>query len=170
MSQNRHSCHIMSSDIWYGIKFPYIFKNAKATHKLGQMVSIIHYSPQILPLWTGTGTEISNVEWKPFTKWCPHITNGEKRVTDGKRTEIKWTVSRKERGKKSIASKERIYLNHSGPFPIVFFLLPPSTPLFSLPVLYSSSGAVFPPLLSFYPCLFLPLWCPSVSLWLVVWV
>lgn len=58
------------------------------------------------------------------------------------------------KGEKSIASKERIYLYHSGPFPIVFFLLPPSTPLFSLPVLYSSSGAVFPPLLSLFSPVF----------------
>lgn len=64
--------------------------------------------------------------------------------------------------KKSRAAKEQIHLNHSGPFPIVFFsfsLHPP--PFFSLPVLYSSSGAIFPPLLSLLSSLF---FCPSVSL------
>lgn len=57
-------------------------------------------------------------------------------------------------GEKSIASKERIYLNHSGPFPIVFFLLPPSTPPFLLTRIIFLFRCSLPPSSLFFPLSF----------------
>lgn len=74
---------------------------------------------------------------------CSHDVIKNKSATNWNNSTIKT------RRKKSGAAKQ-IYFYHSGPFPIVFLRLSPSIhPLFSLPVLYSSSGAVFPPLHSF---------------------
>ena len=79
-----------------------------------------------------------------------------------------WIVNRKEGGKKKTA-KERIYLNHSGPFPIVFSLLPPSAPFspypYNIPPQVQSSPLS---LRSLFSTVFLPLWCPSVGSCLVV--
>lgn len=72
------------------------------------------------------------------------------------------------RGSRSGKNPEQICFTHSGPFFIVFLPLPPS----SLPVLYPSSGATFPPLL--LSCLYFSLFfssllfffpLPSASLW-----
>lgn len=59
------------------------------------------------------------------------------------------------KGGKSIASKERIYLNHFGPFPIVFFLLPPPPPPFLLTrIIFLFRCSLPPSSLSFSPVFF----------------
>lgn len=137
-----------------------------------QMVRFIHHGPQILPLRASITTEISNVKWN---KHCSHTDIYEMMMHayDWKRNVSQMAkeskrVNCQQGEKKSRAAKEQIHLNHSGPFPIVFFsfsLHPP--PFFSLPVLYSSSGAIFPPLLSLLSSLF---FCPlCVPLSACVW-
>lgn len=81
---------------------------------------------------------------------------GNKRVTDGK--EIGWDGL--STGKKNRTAKERMYLNHSGPFPIVFFLLPPSTPFSPYPYyipLQVQSSPLFLLFFSVFFCLSVPL-------------
>lgn len=58
--------------------------------------------------------------------------------------------------KKNRTAKERMYLNHSGPFPIVFFLLPPSTPFSPYPYyipLQVQSSPLFSLFFSVFFCL-----------------
>lgn len=131
--------------------------------KLGQTIRYIDHGPQILSLRPRITTEISNVEWNkrciPMSKkWWVNIHMTEENVPQ---MENKSSQMDCQQGKKnSRAAKERIYLNHSGPFPIVFFLLPPSTPFppypFYIPLQVQSS-----PLFSLF---FLPFSCLSVSL------
>lgn len=72
-------------------------------------------------------------------------------------------------GKKKHSSKEANPLEPFWTFPRCLFPSPSIHPLSSLPVLYSTSGAIFPPLLCLFFCPFFPAFlCPLVSLRLVV--
>lgn len=118
-----------------------------------------HYDPQILPL----STEISNVALNKHRSQTDIYEMMNKYSYDchrWKRNQVRRIVN----GGGNQSSKEANLFEPFWTFPYCLFPSPSIRPLFSLPVLYSSSGAIFPPLLS----LFLPLCVPSVSLCLVV--
>lgn len=150
----------------------YIFYQMQRTHvnwaKWSDLFTMAH---RLSHYEHETTTETSNVE---RNKHCSHTDIYEtmntyaydwkiKCVTDGKGIRQDGLSTG---GEKSRAAKERIYLNHSGPFPIVFLLLPPSTPFSPYPY-YIPLQVQSSPLFSLlFSLLFLPLCAP---LWASVW-
>ena len=143
------------------------FHPLKKQCDLGQMVRFVHRGPQSLPPRARITTKISNVERNKHCSRTDIYEIMNKSAYSRNKNSHRWKENQVKQLKKK-AENRQIYLNHSGPFPNCPFPSPSIQPLFSLPVLYSSSGAIFPPLLS--PLFSLPSFCLSrVSLWAYVW-
>lgn len=143
-----------------------IISNVNKTCQLGQMIRFIHHGLQILPLWARITTQISHAEWN---KHCSHTDKYE--IMNIYSICIWLEINESQMEKKSggmDCQQEKKKQNSKGAnvfepfwtFPHCLFPSPSIHPLFSLPVLYSTSGAIFPPLLALFFCLFLPLSVP----------